>query len=166
MNKLEFDEKYKLIKSLRVAAKDLRLEINGKAGSLPQTLKSLLSSLQNRDVAFDKYTEMLSEFEFSKDELTPLSQFPGVTISKSIENPQELAQKTETMKKQAFQVKNEAKKAEAYKQHAVQDLKRVLNALIEYSIQVDQIYELELELLQDMDSVYDVGDIKSASVNG
>ena len=166
MNKLEFEEKYKLIKSLRVAAKDLRLEINGKAGSLPQTLKSLLSSLQNRDAAFDQYTKTLSDFEFSQDELTPLSQFPGVTIIKSIENPQELAQKTETMKRQAFQVKNEAKKAEAYKQHAVQDLKRLLNAIVEYSIQVDQIYELELELLQDMDSVYDVGDIKSASVNG
>ena len=166
MTKLEYDEKYKLIKALRASSTDLRNELAQKIKTIPLSCGQFLDSIKSREQAFDAYTTLLSEFQFNEDELAPLNQFPGITVSKSIQNPEELQAKGEKMKKAAFEVKNEAKKTEAFKQHGIQDLKRTLNALVELAIQVDQIYELELELLQDLDSVYDIGDLKSATVNG
>lgn len=166
MTKLEYDAKYKLIRDLRNSSVSLKNEINQKLKTLPAIGVSFLESAKGRDKAFDNYTNLLSEFQFAEDELAPLTQFPGIAVSKSVQNPQELERKTEMMKQAAFEVKNDAKKTEAYKQHIIQDLKRLINAVIEYSLQMDQIYELELELLQDLDSVYDIGELKSASVTG
>ena len=78
-------------------------------------------------------------------------------------NYEELEKKADTMKAKALEINNNAKKIEVESRDVVVDIKRCLGLLTEYILQTNQIYDFELDLIKDMDSVYDIGMIAKAT---
>lgn len=162
MDKLEFDEKLKTIQELREAIKDLEATIKLYASKLPTSCSSLLASTEDRDSSFEAYIKNLDAFQFA-DQVTSLDQFPGVSSTPAAANPEEAAQKAEEMKKQAFAIQGSAKKIEAYGRNTISNTKKLLSLLAEYDLQANQIYELELDLVQELDSIYDIGNLSKST---
>lgn len=158
MQQLEFDQKINLIQNVNKQAGVLRENISSKVELLPANIKSLLQSLSTRDSNFTKYLEHIKSFNFT-EELSPVDVFPGVRTALDIEDPEVLNKKADEMKNEAREVTLEAKKVDILKNSALNSYKKLLSTIIEYLKQEDMIYDLQMELLRDLDSPYDIGQL-------
>lgn len=158
MQQLEFDQKINLIQNVNKQAGVLREDISSKVELLPANIKSLLQSLSTRDSNFTKYLEHIKSFNFT-EELSPVDVFPGVRTALDIEDPEVLNKKADEMKNEAREVTLEAKKVDILKNSALNSYKKLLSTIIEYLKQEDMIYDLQMELLRDLDSPYDIGQL-------
>ena len=119
----------------------------------------MLPSLSSRDNLFRKYLKLLQEFQYSDKLTSPSDLFPGIRTAAEMADPQELATKAETMKNTAGQIDNLQKKSSSLNNSIVRGLKRCIAEICEYIQQENQIYDLAIDLLQDADSIYDIGQI-------
>lgn len=163
MTQIEFEQHIDLINDLKKQALKLRDELSIKAKMLPESVNDLINTLTSRDNNFSSYLDFIKEFSFSDNLTAPSDLFPGIRTAADMADPEELQQKAETMKNAAHQIENFQKKGEAHKNDAIATTKRILALMVEYLQQEDQIYELELELLGELDSPYDIGQLATNS---
>ena len=163
MDKLEFDEKIRLINELKLEAKKVRDEFVSKINHLGPSSRDLINAIISRDNAFAEYLKFLDDFSFSEETGVAIDVFPGLKPANMNIDYEELEKKADTMKAKALEINNNAKKIEVESRDVVVDIKRCLGLLTEYILQTNQIYDFELDLIKDMDSVYDIGMIAKAT---
>lgn len=159
MEQKEFEQRVELITDLINDANALKKDIANAAAKVEPEVNELLPSITERNESFLKYLGLLKDFSFSDKLTTPSDLFPGIRTAAETADPEELNKKAEEMKTYAGQINVLQKKASLLNGTITQDLKRCLGLLAEYILQEDQIYDLSVELLQDADSIYDVGQI-------
>ena len=163
MEEKEFNSRKGSVDALLNQALPLRQEITSTMAAVSNDINSLVTTLKARDDSFSEYLGYLKDFNYSDAVTTPTDLFPGIrTISDTLD-PEELNQKTEAMKNLATTIEENHKQVEAAGSHALQSLKKVLGILTELMIEENQIYDLNLDILQDLDSIYDIGQIARAT---
>lgn len=163
MEQKEFEERMSSIQTLGAQAAPLREEIKRSKDSLINGITNLVSLIEARDKGFNDYLNMLKDFNYSDAITTPTDLFPGIRAISDMVDPEELNQKTQIMKDTAISIESKNKNIDALSTHVIQDLKKTLSNLVELTIEENQIYDLCLDLLKDMDSIYDIGQIARAT---
>lgn len=160
MDQNEFNQRIKLVNDIIKQSAILRNEILSKNKILPVSINSLIESLSARDTSFTDYLKYIKEFNFTEESSPPaLDFFPGLRTTINKEDPEELEQKSNIMKASAQQIDNQSKRSNSLKEGVLGEYKRLLSSLIEYLKQEDRIYELQMDLLKDLDSPYDIGQV-------
>ena len=163
MEKREFDQRYSLIEQMRVEANKYRDEFKSQVESLYNNAQSALKTLDTRDNEFFKYLKDVSDFSYSDKFTSPVDLFPGIRTASQMIDPEELSQKTSNMKAAASDIDNANDLSLLQAKQVMSNMRQALAAFSEYMTRTNQIYDLELELLQDMDSIYDISDLKKSS---
>jgi len=163
MEQKEFEERMSSIQTLEAQAAPLKEEIKRSKDSLINGITNLVSLIEARDKSFNDYLNMLKDFNYSDALTTPTDLFPGIRAISDMVDPEELNQKTQVMKDTAITIESKNKNIDALSTHVIQDLKKTLSNLVELTIEENQIYDLCLDLLKDMDSIYDIGQIARAT---
>lgn len=163
MEQKEFNEKLGAINFLLLEAKPYKDDTVRQLKALPEAIKAILNNVQERDALFVKYLNDVSSFDYSDTFTTPSDVFPGIRTAAKMRDPEELQKKTEDMKETANKITTLAMNTETGATNAINALKRCLSSLSEYMIQENQIYDRCMELLNEMNSIYEIGQIASAT---
>lgn len=163
MEQKEFEEKLGAINFLLEEAKPLKEEIIQHIKTAPDLCKRILENLQTRDDLFIKYLKDVSQFDYTNEYMTPSDLFPGIRTAAQMRDPEELQKKTEEMKSDAVKITAIANNVNTGGFAAANSLKKCLAALSELMIQENQIYDQCMDLLNGMNSIYEVGQIASAT---
>ena len=161
MDKKEFTQRLSLIDSIKKQIPTIKEELLTKVNNLPVIVKALLDSVEVRDMSFKTYLEDIDKFNFVDNDTILSDVFPGLRTTLEMSDPEELLKKTEEMKDGALAISTEGKKIDAFKNNSLSEIKRCLSLLIEYLKQEEQIFDLEIDLLKDLDSPYDVGQLSN-----
>lgn len=159
MDKSQFDIQNNYIENLRKEAERFRNDYISKLKQLISSSNILLKNLKDRDSKFVEYINLVEEFSFSDTLTSPSDLFPGIRTASEMADPQELADKASKMKNLADEVTAISKLTDGESRGITNQIKQCLNSLTEYVILSNQIYDAQLSLLQDLDSVYDIGSI-------
>lgn len=162
MEKREFDQRMSLINSMRAEASKYKNEFINQINGLNTNAKEVLETLENRDEDFIKYLNDLNDFSFSDKYTSPSDLFPGIRTVSDMTDPEETRAKAEEMKNISGDIDNYNKIATLQSKQTSSNLRQALDAFSEYVTRTNQIYDIELELLEDMDSIYDISDLKKA----
>ena len=157
MEQNEFLQRLALIEDLINEANKLKIDMENIGNKVPSQLGSLLPNLAERDNLFIQYLNLLQDFQFSDKLTTPSDLFPGIRTASDMADPTQLNQKANEMKSFAGKINSLQKKSSILHDTILTSLKRCIAELCEYIQQENQIYDLALELLNDADSIYDVG---------
>ena len=160
MEKREFDNSLKIINDEIKIAKKLNDEITSKLESSMSDIKEYLTSMDSRDSGLINYINSLEEFNFSDIMSVPLDLFPGIRTAKDMSDPEELKKKADTMKNYAYEVESVVKKNDSLSNSVSLAMTSLFKMIKEYSIKENQIYELCVELLHKLNSIYDISNIK------
>lgn len=160
MEKREFDNSLKIINDEIKIAKKLNDEITSKLESSMSDIKEYLTSMDSRDSSLINYINSLEEFNFSDVMSVPLDLFPGIRTAKDMSDPEELKKKADTMKNYAYEVESVVKKNDSLSNSVSLAMTSLFKMIKEYSIKENQIYELCVELLHKLNSIYDISNIK------
>lgn len=163
MEQKEFEAKLNTINFLIEEAKPLKQELAQYIKTAPELCKNILENLQTRDSLFVKYLKDVSQFDYTNDYTTPSDLFPGIRTAAQMRNPEELQKKTEEMKSDAIKITAIANNVSSGGITAINSLKKYLSSLSELMIQENQIYDQCMDLLNKMNSIYEVGQIASAT---
>lgn len=164
MEKREFDQQMSLINSMRTEAFKYRDEFINQINSLNKNAGDLLETLKNRDENFIKYLNDLNDFSYSDKFTSPSDLFPGIRTVSSMADPEETKAKAEEMKLLSGEIDNSNKVSSLQIKQASSNLRQALDAFSEYVNRTNQIYDIELELLEKMDSIYDISNLKKSTV--
>ena len=164
MEKREFDQHYSLINQLREEANKYRNEFKNQLESLNKNASDALKNLEIRDVNFLQYLKDVSDFNYSDKFTTPADLFPGIRTTSQMIDPEELESKVTAMKNAATDIDNANKVSLLQTKQVMSNIRQALAAFSEYMIRSNQIYDIEVELLEDMDSIYDISDLKKSAV--
>lgn len=161
MEEKEFNSRLSLIQNLVKASDDLELDINTIKARLDKSLANVLKNNKERDSKFLQYMQKQKELGFSDNLTSPSDLFPGIKTAIEMADPEKLSKDAEELKQLAYDIENISKIVNQENTEAINSLKRCLTQISEYIIQKNQVYDLCLELLQDSDSIYDIGDLAS-----
>lgn len=164
MEKREFDQQMSLINSMRTEAFKYRDEFINQINGLNKNAGDLLETLKNRDENFIKYLNDLNDFSYSDKFTSPSDLFPGIRTVSDMANPEETKAKAEEMKLLSGEIDNSNKVSSLQIKQASSNLRQALDAFSEYVNRTNQIYDIELELLEKMDSIYDISNLKKSTV--
>ena len=153
-----------LINSMRTEAFKYRDEFINQINSLNKNAGDLLETLKNRDENFIKYLNDLNDFSYSDKFTSPSDLFPGIRTVSDMANPEETKAKAEEMKLLSGEIDNSNKVSSLQIKQASSNLRQALDAFSEYVNRTNQIYDIELELLEKMDSIYDISNLKKSTV--
>ena len=156
MKKNEFDTRMELINTLRTEASKYRDDFKARVQKLTEDI-SVVDTIEQRDELFAKYLEYINKFSYSDSLVSPSDLFPGIRVASDMADPAQLAQEADEMKMQSLQIDNLTQIIDSQSESSMEVLKRLMEDLREYMIRANQIYKEELDLLKDMDSIYDIG---------
>lgn len=163
IEKREFDQRITAIQSLRTEAMKFKSEFAEKVNSLTANANAMIETLSKRDDKFFEYLYDVSEFSYS--DLTVSSElFPGVRTVSEMADPEEMKAKTDKMKTAVSEIENTGNLSSLQSNNVRSDLKYIQYYFDRYVTLLNQIYDLECELLEDMDSIYDISDIRRSVV--
>lgn len=139
---------------------EVRASING---DTLKSVESLLNLYKSREENFKEYLELLKEFNFSDKLLTATDMFPGIrTISDTVDL-EELNSKSQKMKELAKDINIESDQINSLQNTVINQLKKAISNLTDLIIQESQINDMNMDLVKDLDSIYDIGYLKKAT---
>lgn len=159
MEEKEFNERMGLADALLTQVTPMRQESLNIIKSLTSDINKYMQIVSTRDTKFKEYLNYLKDFNYSDEVTTPSDLFPGIRTVADTVDPDELNQKTETMKELARVVEEYNKQAELLGPHTLQSMRKLFGLLSEVLIEENQIYDASIDILQDLDSIYDIGQI-------
>lgn len=128
-----------------------------------KSVESLLNLYKLRENNFKDYLSLLKEFNYSDNLLTTTDMFPGIrTISDTV-NLEELNSKSQEMKRLAEDINTESEQINSLQDLVVTQLKKAISNLTDLIIQESQINDMNMDLVKDLDSIYDIGYFKKAT---
>ena len=159
MNDTEFNAQINTIKAIDGQSAIMRKELAAREKELSDNVSAFIAKVEKRDISFSQYMELLKEFSFSDKLTSPSDLFPGIRTVSEMADPDELKAKTEKMKALANDVSSNNKEIDVLVNTMISGIKKQLSTLIELSKIENQIYDLNMDLLNDMNSVYDIGQL-------
>lgn len=164
MEEKEFKQKQEAIKELVNNTTPLKANLRKEISQyLISSLDTILKMVSERDDAFIKYMDLLHEFNFTNEITTPNDVFPGIKTISEDYSPEELNKKTQEMKDYANTINTMSKNIDILTTNALSSLRNAIKNLADLSIEENQIYDYCLDTIQDLDSVYDIGQIARAT---
>ena len=128
-----------------------------------KSVESLLNLYKLREKNFKDYLSLLKEFNYSDNLLTTTDMFPGIrTISDTV-NLEELNSKSQEMKRLAEDINIKSEQINSLQDLVVTQLKKAISNLTDLIIQESQINDMNMDLVKDLDSIYDIGYFKKAT---
>jgi len=161
MTNEQFDNQLSTIKMINGQIETLKQEASIKNKELNSGISSVLETMTQRNNSFSNYIDLLKEFSFSDNLTSPSDLFPGIRTTSEMADPEELKKKTDNMKQYAATIDSTSKQLDVMLTTSIQNLKKELSTLIELSQLEGQFYDLCIDLLKDMNSIYDVGQLAS-----
>lgn len=126
--------------------------------TLPKELNSYITMISERDKNIKKYIDYVDMFSFS-DEYTSPSVFPGIRQpSENISKEKMLEIKNE-MLSMAQEISSSQKKIEGLSNAILINLKSTFKHFVEYSNNEANFFLESRNLLKELDSVYDIGNL-------
>lgn len=163
MTDKEFENQNSTITVLNNQIDTLKKELSSKSNEMGEDMKSFIDIITQRNSNFSKYISLLKEFNFSDNLTSPSDLFVGIRTTSDMANPEELKQKTDVMKTCANGIDSCTKQLDILSNKIVKNLKYILSVVIETSQLENEYYDLSLDLVKDMNSVYDVGQLSKMS---
>lgn len=163
MKKDEFDERLRNINLLLSEASKLRKEVAYYIKDIPELGGDFLKIISTRDNLFINYLKAVSEFDYSDNLTVPSDLFPGVRTAAQMADPEELQTKADNMRKAANRVASLANSVNTNSTNTINSVKKCLTAMSELMIQENQIYNFCMDLLKDMNSIYEIGALASST---
>lgn len=157
MNKKEFDARQSLINNMRDQAIRYKEILDNEICTTSKELGDVARLLKIREESLRKYINFLKDFSYDDSLTVPSDLFPGIRTASQSADPEDLRLKSEEMKQLAFEVNSSADLFEGESKSTLKRLRNLLDSYVECIKKYNQLYELEIELIKDMDSVYDVG---------
>lgn len=130
--------------------------MNHLINSVIPSLKDHIKAQSSLEQSFTKYLQLLSKYQDGRT-LTPLDAFPGIRTTDTLYNSDEMTKDTTKMKELAGVVNDAAVIIENTESHIMNDLKRALELAQDYLGTSAAIDEAFYDVLEKLDSVYDVG---------
>lgn len=128
-----------------------------------KSVESLLNLYKLREKNFKEYLDLLREFNYSDNLLTTTDMFPGIrTISDTVDL-EELNSKSQKMKGLAEDINNESEQINSLQDIVITQLKKAISNLSDLIIQESQINDMNMDLVKDLDSIYDIGYLKKST---
>lgn len=159
MDKIEFNQRMQLINNVRKEANFYREEASRLLSIVNTSVSNICKNLEERENQTDFYLKALEEFSYSDQLTAPSDLFPGIRTASEMADPNKLKKKAEDMKTAAAAVNASTTLIDLQAKKAQKDLKDTLANYTECIIRYNQLYDLEMQLVNDMDSIYDVGNI-------
>lgn len=164
MEEKEFNSQISTIEMIKTQVEPLKQQLSSELNTtFVNNVSNLIKLLTERDKLFSNYLNSLKDFNFDSELTTPSELFKGIrTVSEEVDS-EELNKKTDAMKSNALDIESKSKEIESLNTNILNCLKRSIKTLVELAIQENQIYDMSIDLLQDLDSIYDIGQIASAT---
>lgn len=159
MDKNEFDYRISLIDSLKKEAASIKNELDNEIKYINEYGLNFSKNVEEEINMFTEYLNYINEFSFSDNLTTPSDLFPGIRTVSEMANPEEIKKKADTMKEISIKIENNNKIVDTQAKNLNKTFKHGYELFSNYYSLSNQIYELQLKLLQDMDSIYDIGAI-------
>lgn len=164
MEEKEFDQKRASIQELVNNTNPLKTQL-GKSISqyLVSSMETITKMSSERDQAFLEYLDLLKEFNFSNEITTPSDIFPGIKTISDDYSPEDLQEKTEKMKELSNTINNYSKNLDILTTNTLTSLRSAIKNLADLSIAENQVYDYCIDVLQDLDSIYDIGSLSRST---
>lgn len=164
MEEKEFKERTSLISSVEKQAGVTRNELSNLLNTyFAESINNLITLMTDRDNEFKEYVEILRDFTFDDKLTNPSDLFPGIRTVSDAVDPEELGKKSQILKDNATSITNKNLEIESLSASIITNITKALNVLKQLCIEENQVYDLNLSLLKDLDSVYDIGRIARAN---
>ncbi len=161
MTDKEFENRMSTLDMVKAQIDSLKAEVADKNKSSYEDTNDAIKIIAQRNDNFSKYIDLLKEFSFSDNLTSPSDLFPGIRTTSDMADPEELRAKTENMKQYASSIDSASKQLDVILSRAIQNIKQGLGMLNELAQLENEYYSLCLDLLKDMDSIYDIGQLSS-----
>jgi len=161
MNDTEFTTQLNTIKMITSQSEVMKKELTARNKEMYDNVNALIQKLSSRNNDLYEYMELLKEFSFADNLTSPSDLFPGIRTVSDMADPDELVKKTNKMKALADQVSSNNREADVIINNLITGIKKQLSTLIEISKLESQSYDLSMDLLSDLNSVYDIGQLAS-----
>ena len=106
--------------------------------------------------SYKEYLNILDSFE-NVEKVTPLEAFPGIRTIKSSTDLEAMKNNSIKMEKLARDIRDLALSLEKRESDLIADIKRTESFLFGYLASVKEIQEALTQIMEDKDSVYDIG---------
>lgn len=160
MEEKEFKDRMSLIDA---AEKQAAITRNGLSNIFNvyflESINTLIALMSERDKEFKEYSEILRDFSFNDKLTSPSDLFPGIRTVSDTVDLEDLNNKSQTLKTNATSITNKNLEIESLSDSIIANVTKALSALKQLSIEESKVYDLYLNLLKDLDSVYDIGRI-------
>ena len=123
---------------------------------LKEDLEGQVAAQQVIENGYIRYAEMLGKYQ-GNNSLSPLDVFPGIHTTSSLYDSEDMQKDTKEMTALANQIKQALTTIQKDEDFLVSDAKELVRNLTPYLKSSSDIRDALQELLEQLDSVYDVG---------
>lgn len=159
MEDFEFKKQYQMIEDQKDVAKTYKNKFNNTLPVLNNLIQTVTGNIEKRNELLKRYTDAVHDFNYDSSLTKPSDIFVGVRTAADMADPEELRNKTEKMKSDAAEIERLENAIESNQDSLITSFKDVYAAIVEYLIQSNSIYEMSVDLLNKLDSIYDVAQI-------
>lgn len=159
MEDFEFKKYYQMIEDQKSVANSYGNTLKNNLPPFVDTITSIISNIETRDKLLKEYIDDVHSFEIGGGLTKPSDIFLGVRTAAEMADPEELKQKADKMKVDAAEIERLQASIESNQRVIVDSLKGLFGTLQEYLIQSDNIYSMSKDLLDKLNSIYDIAQI-------
>ena len=163
MEDLEFKKYYQMIEDQKVVADTYKNSFNNSLGPLNKAIKTIVENISRRNALLKEYIDDVHSFESSSNLTKPSDIFLGVRTVAEMADPGELRRTTDKMKADAAEIERLQSAIENSQDMVINSFRNIFSAFREYLIQSSTIYDMSKDLLDKLDSIYDIAQIAKNS---
>lgn len=159
MEDFEFKKYYQMIEDQKGVVNSYGDNLKNTLPPFAKTVASVISNIETRNNLLKEYIDDVHSFETGGGLTKPSDIFLGVRTAAEMADPEELKQKADKMKVDAAEIERLQASIESNQRVIVDSLKGLFGTLQEYLIQSDNIYSMSKDLLDKLNSIYDIAQI-------
>lgn len=164
MEEKEFEQRKTLISASAGQATNTRNSVSNILNDFfLESVKTLLALMKERDEKFAEYIEVLKDFTYGDKLTSPSDLFPGIRTVSDTVDPEELGKKAQILKDNATDISNKNKEIENLSNSIISNITKGYNSIKQLTAEENQVNDLYMDLLKDLDSIYDIGRIARAN---
>ena len=159
MEDLEFKKYRQMIEDQKVVADTYKNSFNNNLEPLNKAITTIVENISKRNDLLREYMDDVHSFESSNSLTKPSDIFLGIRTAAEMSDPEELRARTDKMKRDAAEIERLQASIESNQSMIIDSFRTVFAALREYLIQNNNIYDMSKDLLDKLDSIYDIAHI-------
>ena len=163
MEDLEFKKYYQMIEDQKTVADTYKTNFNTNLEPLNKSISNIINNIENRNKLLKEYIDDVHSFESSSNLTKPSDIFLGVRTAAEMADPEELRRTTDKMKADAAEIERLQSAIENSQDMIINSFRNIFSAFREYLIQSSTIYDMSKDLLDKLDSIYDIAQIAKNS---